>query len=354
MRRLPSLLLTFPLLFVIGWSMQVVEIIMRYDYITAAHLGTAAAQVAIWLVLIVPAFLILELVLRRVRSVVVEASSIALLCLACAIAGQFLYGNLAWMNRWFHFGDRDWFRIDRRVPTAMRLATRRAEAPILITACALLIGRFLLADREERERALREKRLETRLSMARLQLLRSQLNPHFLFNALNSVMALVRHDPAAAEAMLARLSRFYEIAAETEGRTWISLRDELGFVREYLDIEQIRFGSRLSVSLPVSFDGAALDARVPALLLQPLVENAIRHGAAKTPGAVWITLRCKAESRRVRIEIANRGEFQSSGEGVGLANTRLRLREAFGDAAALEIACGESETHVIVTVPEAA
>ncbi len=350
MKRLPSLLLTFPLLFVVAWSLQIVEILMRYDYITAAHLRTTAVQVAIWLAMIVPAFLILDRILRRARSKIFEAAAIAFLCLACAIAGQFLYGNLAWTNRWYHFGDREWFLLDKRVPTAMRLATRRPEAPILITACALLIGRFLLADREERERALREKRLETRLSMARLQLLRSQLNPHFLFNALNSVMALVRHDPAAAEAMLARLSRFYEITAETEGRTWIPLGEEIGFVREYLDIEQIRFGSRLAITI----DAPVLGARVPALLLQPLVENAIRHGAAKTPGAVWVSVRCTLETEQVRIEIANRGEFHPRAEGVGLANTRRRLHEAFGDRSKLEIASSDDETRVIVTVPEAA
>jgi two-component system, LytTR family, sensor kinase len=350
MRKLPSLLLTFPLLFAIGWSLQVMAIVMRYDYIVEAHLRTAAVQVASWLAMVVPAFLVLDRILRRSRSKAVEAASIALLCVACALAGQLLYGNLAWMNRWYHRGDRDYFLLDSRMATAMRLATRRLESPLLLSACALLIGRFLLADREERERALREKRLETRLSIARLQLLRSQLNPHFLFNALNSVMALVRRDPIAAEAMLARLSRFYEITAETEGRTWIPLRDEVAFAREYLDIEQIRFGTRLAVTIETT----AIDARVPALLLQPLVENAVRHGAAKTTGAVWIRLRIANDGEHVRIEIANRGAFQSNGDGVGLANTRRRLREAFGDASALEIACLDDETRVIVTVPEAA
>ena len=350
MRRLPSLLLTFPLLFAIGWSLQVMGIVMRYDYIAETHLRSAAVQVAIWLAMVVPAFLVLDRILRRSRSKAVEAASIALLCIACALAGQLLYGNLAWTNRWYHYGDRDYFLFDRRMPTAMRLATRRLESPLLLSVCALLIGRFLLADREERERALREKRLETRLSIARLQLLRSQLNPHFLFNALNSVMALVRRDPIAADAMLARLSRFYEITAETEGRTWISLRDELAFAREYLDIEQIRFGARLAVTI----EATAIDARVPALLLQPLVENAVRHGAAKTTGAVWIRLRIANAGTNVRIEIANRGAFQSNGEGVGLANTRRRLREAFGDTSTLEIACLDDETRVIVTVPEAA
>ena len=300
--------------------------------------------------MVIPAFLVLDVILRRVRSRIIEAVSITILCAACALAGQFLYGNVAWSNRWYHRGDRPYFIIDTREATAMRLATRRIELPLLIAACALLIGRFLLADRQERERALREKRLETRLSIARLQLLRSQLNPHFLFNALNSVMALVRRDPRAAEAMLARLSRFYEITAATEGRMWIPLRDEVAFAREYLDIEQIRFGARLAVTI----EAAALDARVPALLLQPLVENAVRHGAAKTTGAVWIRLRIANDGEHVRIEIANRGAFQSNGEGVGLANTRQRLREAFGDASALEIACLADETRVIVTVPEAA
>jgi hypothetical protein len=352
MKRLPSLLLTFPFLFAFGWSAQIVAIVMRYDYITEQHLRTTAVQVAVWLVMIVPAFLILDRILRRTRAAAVVAVSIAALCLACALAGQFVYGNLAWTQRWYHYGDRDYFIIDERVPTAMRLATRRAETPLLMTACALLIGRFLLADRQERERALREKRLETRLSIARLQLLRSQLNPHFLFNALNSVMALVRHDPAAAEAMLERLSRFYEITADTEGRTWIPLRDELGFAREYLDIEQIRFGTRLTLS--VDADDDALDARVPALLLQPLVENAVRHGAAKTPGAVWIRLRAQRQGSEIRVEIANRGDFDSAGDGLGLANTRQRLREAFGDACALDIAASGEVTRVVVTIPEAA
>jgi anti-sigma regulatory factor (Ser/Thr protein kinase) len=342
--------LAFPLLFAAGWSLQVLEMVMRYDYITGTLMFAAAVQVAIWLAVIVPAFFVLDFVLRRTRSMVAEAAVIAILCVVCALVGQVIYGDLAWSHRWYHRGDRDYLLFDDRAATVMRLATRRSLTPILISAAALLMGRFLLARREERDRELREQRLETRLSEARLQLLRSQLNPHFLFNALNSVMALVRSDPHAAQQMLERLSRFYEITASTEGRAWIALDEEIGFAREYLDIEQVRFGARLTVDI----EDADVDARVPALLLQPLVENAIKHGVAKTPGPVWVRLHASRDGRSLRVEIGNRGAYDARAEGVGLANTRERLRQAYGDAAALHIESDRDATRVVVTIAEAA
>lgn len=344
-------MLPFPLLFITGWSVQVMEISMRYDYVSTTNLYATAVQVSIWLLAIVPAFFVLDVVLRRVRSMVFEGGVIALLCVACAMSAQIVYGNIAWNHRWYHRGDRPYILIDEKGATAIRLAMRHSLTPILIAAAGLLMGRFLLAEREERDRELREQRLEARLSEARLHLLRSQLNPHFLFNALNSVMALVRSDPDAAEQMLERLSRFYEITANTEGRAWIDLEEEIGFAREYLDIEQVRFGSRLTIEIESEEE---LSARVPALLLQPLVENAVKHGVAKTPGPVWIRLHARRDGDALRVEVGNRGACNCAAEGVGLTNTRERLRQAYGSAAALHIDSDRDATRVVVTIPEAA
>jgi LytS/YehU family sensor histidine kinase len=281
-----------------------------------------------------------------------EAATIALLCIACAVGGQLVYGNVAWSQRWFHYGDREFFLFDERAATTMRFASRRLETPLLLIAlAALIIGRFVVAERQERERELRERRLDARLSEARLHLLRSQLHPHFLFNALNSVMAMVHHDAYAAAEMLARLSRFYEITANTEGRAWIALGEEIGFAREYLEIEQIRFGARLTVD--IAADADTLAARVPALLLQPLVENAVKHGVAKTPGPVWIRLRTRRDGAGVHMEVENRGTFDPAGSGVGLQNTRERLRQAYGDGFTLRIVPERDSTRVVVAVEAA-
>ncbi len=181
-----------------------------------------------------------------------------------------------------------------------------------------------------RDREVRAFELEARLSRASLEALKMQLNPHFLFNTLNSISALMHSDVEAADAMLARLSAFLRMTLDRELENEIPLRREIEFVRRYLEIEQVRFEERLTVTYDIASD--ALPARVPSLALQPLVENAIHHGIAPRPEGGAITIRAFREDARLRISVSDDG-VGSDGrprERIGLANTRARLEHLYG------------------------
>ena len=186
--------------------------------------------------------------------------------------------------------------------------------------------------RRYRERELRAIELEKLLAQARLQALRSQLNPHFLFNTLNSISSLMRRDVDAADRMIVRLSELLRLALGNVETQEVPLRDELEFLRRYLDIEQIRFGARLQVTFDIPAD--TLELPVPNLLLQPLVENAIKHGIAprKQPGRIEIAARREGPGLALRVRDNGPGTGQGAeGAGVGLANTRARLEHLYGD-----------------------
>lgn len=175
--------------------------------------------------------------------------------------------------------------------------------------------------------------LETDLTRAQLDALRSQLRPHFLFNTLNAISVLTIADADKARRMLLRLGSLLRRSLDEEQHE-VSLDQELAFLNEYLDIQRVRFGDRLSVTLAI--DPAANGARVPVLLLQPLVENAIKHGASDDDGTTTIIVRAKRDDGRLRLTVEDRGPGPSGAiEGVGLRNTRARLRTLYGDATSL-------------------
>jgi hypothetical protein len=186
--------------------------------------------------------------------------------------------------------------------------------------------------RELHRRELQTSELETRLTSARLQALQMQLNPHFLFNTLNTISSLMHTDVEAADRMLARLSDLLRYALESTNAQEVPLRQELDFLGGYLEIQQTRFGERLTVDREI--DPAALDARVPNLLLQPIVENAIQHGIAPHARPGRIVLRARRREGRLDLEIEDNGGGLPSGEplveGVGIANTRARLQQLYG------------------------
>ena len=187
-----------------------------------------------------------------------------------------------------------------------------------------------------RDRELRAAQLETQLSRAQLQALKMQLNPHFLFNTLNSISSLMYTDVETADAMLARLSEFLRLTLDGELDQEITLAQELEFVRRYLEIEQIRFEDRLRVQLDIA--AGAEEATVPSLALQPLIENAIHHGIAPRPAGGSIAIKARRENGHLHISIADDGiGISSRRERVGLANTRARLEQLYGKAQQLTI-----------------
>jgi len=202
--------------------------------------------------------------------------------------------------------------------------------------------------RSYRDRELAATRLEAKLSEARLDLLRMQLHPHFLFNTLHDISELMHEDVERADLMLTHVSDLLRLALDSSTAREVPLRRELDFLKRYLAIQQMRFPDRLRVSLDIHAD--VLDACVPYLILQPLVENAIRHGIARRPGAGRIQVRAQptgigttvASAERLLLEVIDDGPGLRTGaagsSGLGLANTRVRLRETYGDAHRFELA----------------
>jgi len=188
-----------------------------------------------------------------------------------------------------------------------------------------------------REREVRAIELEKRLVQAKLQALQMQLNPHFLFNSLHSISALMHQDVEAADRMISRLSELLRAALDNKENQEVALRNELDFLRRYLDIEKIRFGSRLTIDIQAPAE--TLAARVPNLILQPLVENAIRHGVEPHARPGRIQLRAQRQGDGLTIEVHDNGSGVTSEalvDGVGLSNTRARLRTLYGDAHVFE------------------
>jgi glucose-6-phosphate-specific signal transduction histidine kinase len=192
--------------------------------------------------------------------------------------------------------------------------------------------------RQARERELRSLDLERRLTEARLQVLQIQLNPHFLFNTLHAISALMHENVEAADRMIARLSELLRYALESTNAQEVPLRQELHFLERYLEIEQTRFGSRLTVRKVI--DPETLDALVPNLILQPLVENAIRHGVEPHARPGRIDLCARLQDGKLALDIRDNGTGLSPErdlrEGVGLANTRARLNQLYGSDRSLE------------------
>jgi signal transduction histidine kinase len=178
--------------------------------------------------------------------------------------------------------------------------------------------------------------LEARLAQAQLQVLKMQLHPHFLFNTLHTISALMHQDVEVADRMLARLGALLRSALENTGTHEVRLGQELEFVQPYLEIEQARLGERLKIKLDIDPD--TMDAFVPNLILQPLVENAIRHGIAPYSTTGRIEIRSRREQDCLRLEVRDNGpglppeQGHNLKPGVGLSNTRARLRQLYGDA----------------------
>jgi signal transduction histidine kinase len=192
---------------------------------------------------------------------------------------------------------------------------------------------------KEAQLAERTARLETQLARTELQILRSQLDPHFLFNALHVISELVHVDPGRADRMVARLGDLLRMSATLARSADVPLRSELEFVNAYLEIQQARFGGKLRVVRDV--DLSTLDAAVPSLLVQPLVENAIRHGTSRRAGGGQLEIATRRLGRSLLIEVRDDGPgLPADGmpdEGIGIGHTRARLAHLYGAESTLEL-----------------
>ena len=196
------------------------------------------------------------------------------------------------------------------------------------------VGTALRYMHEARARELSAAQLETRLVEARLHTLQRQMQPHFLFNTLNTISALMHRDVDAADAMIARLSDLLRMSLQRVGVQEVPLKEELDFLSKYLEIEQTRFRDRLTVVFDVQAE--TLHALVPNLLLQPLVENAIKHGIGPRPTPGQIAVRARVNGALLELDVQDNGVGLSAARltdfnrGVGLSNTRSRLDQLYG------------------------
>ena len=195
--------------------------------------------------------------------------------------------------------------------------------------------------------------LQHALTESKLQTLRAQLNPHFLFDAMNSVSCLLHRDAAAADQMLSRVANLLRLTLARDDSREVGLLEEVELAEEYLEIQKIRFGSRMKLEFDIDDD--VLEARVPNMLLQPLVENACVHGVARTRGNCRLEVRAKAESGDLVISIYNDGPSVrpdwKTRTGIGLKNTMERLSLLYKESATLELGNYREGVRLLVHIP---
>lgn len=219
----------------------------------------------------------------------------------------------------------------------------------------VLIAQAISYYKISREREIRTSQLQIQLTKARLQALKSQLQPHFLFNTLHSISALMLTDTCAADRMMTRLSDLLRMALESDATQVTTLSRELEFANGYLEIEKVRFEERLKVVLEIAPD--TLDAQVPTLFLQPLVENAVKHGISKRSDGGEIRINVTHDDRNLYLRIKDSGPGLDGGHfyqksGLGLRATRDRLETLYGNEQSLDIReLPERGVEVCVSIP---
>ncbi len=213
----------------------------------------------------------------------------------------------------------------------------------------LLAASALAYIEKVREAEIRSLQLEGQLARSALQALRMQLHPHFLFNTLNAISVLVGQDPEGARRTIGRLSEMLRYSLDTSGVQEVPLRKELEVLAKYLAIEQTRFGDRLTVTMDIQ--PATRDLMVPNFLLQPIVENAIRHGVSRIEGTAHVAISSSRENGTVHLSVHDNGIGLKDGirDGIGLGNTRERLRQLYGDRHRFTVTNGKPQ-GVIVSI----
>ncbi len=228
----------------------------------------------------------------------------------------------------------------------------RWHSNIILYSAIVGLGQFLVHQRHLAETRHQMTMLRAHLAEARVNALRLQLQPHFLFNCLNTIAGLVNQEPHRARKMIGALAELLRLTLETEDPA-VSLRDELHFVRTYLKIEGIRFGDRLQVTEAVATDH--LDESVPAFILQPLVENAVRHGLANHSRQGCITISSVVKGDRLELEVKDNGVGMSLDKlkrGTGLSSVQSRLQQLYGAEHGWNVHSSPGEgTRIVISLP---
>jgi hypothetical protein len=206
------------------------------------------------------------------------------------------------------------------------------------------------AEIEERAEALRRQEMDRLMNQAELKALQSQINPHFLFNALNALYGSIPREAAGARRIVLHLADIFRYFLQSD-KGFVTVAEEMQIVRAYLEVEQFRLRDRLRVEIDIPAE--AMETRIPALSVQPLVENAIRHGIARrtSPGDLRLRATVEGDELRIAIENSAAGGPSDTGFGVGLQNVRRRLEICYGASAELRMEYGEAETRAEVRLP---
>jgi hypothetical protein len=240
--------------------------------------------------------------------------------------------------------------LDQRLGSAYRVLFGTG---VMLYLLAVALHYVLLASQAAHDAEKREVEARVLARESELKALKTQVNPHFIFNCLNSISALTSSDPATAREMCIRLAEFLRKTLGLGEKSHISLQEELDLVHAYLSVEQIRFGARLK--LEEETDPDALGCRLPPLLLQPLVENAIRHGIATLAEGGWIRLEVKnGDSGDLSIQIENNFDPEAPhrrGASIGLKNVRQRLDTTYGSHARFDVRSDGNRFHVALQLP---
>jgi hypothetical protein len=203
----------------------------------------------------------------------------------------------------------------------------------------------------ERVEYLRQQEMNRLVSQAELRALQSQINPHFLFNALNTIYGAIPREAAGARRMVVNLADIFRYFLQTD-KTFVPLEKEMEIVRAYLEVEQSRLGDRLRVEIQV--DDAARDIPIPVLSIQPLVENAIKHGVAQRAEPGYVSIQVAYGKNDLRVVVENSGSggnAESASTGIGLQNVRRRLEICYGSGAALHLRFQPRHTSVELCIP---
>ena len=238
----------------------------------------------------------------------------------------------------------------------LHLAMTRMQFTVPIYLCIICICWVISHFQEAGERERHTLELQTRLTQANLQTLKMQLQPHFLFNTLNAISSLIHENPRVADDMVISLSQFLRTTLDVASENEIPLHRELEFIDRYLQIQQTRFGDRLCIVRNI--ETGVMNALVPPLILQPLVENAIRHGIESREGGGTIMIRISRDTERLHLEIVDDGQGFKGKQlleiqtGIGLSNTKARLQELYGDKHQFKLTANEpTGARVIIDLP---
>jgi hypothetical protein len=234
-------------------------------------------------------------------------------------------------------------------------ASAKSSTWFSVTAATAMWTIFYVALSAPRRFREKEVRLQLALREAELCALEAQINPHFLFNCLNSIRALVLENPPLAQDMLTRLANILRFNLHRDLMHTIPLSAELEAIRDYLALEKVRFEERLRVAFAI--EPAAAEARIPPMVLQTLVENALKHGIARLPEGGDLVIRAALDPDALRLEVENTGQIAESkeeGKQLGLANTRHRMRILYGDRASLDLSNGSNRVTARAVIPRQA